>query len=231
MADDNEARVAVYIDFENISISLSEQGYILDLDQLVEGMLRQAQSHGQVRQMAAYAPWGQRGSLAPLTDRTGREVSDEAPSRLARVNIDRLSSLFLPSSWISSLHWEISESMRQGVTHVVLPSMHEAGLMKADSLVEPQLQATFASTGLSGDELTEYLRAIVQFGENLERYDTVTFLGAEQTELQNISDLVLYLFDEESQHALDATIELRWHGKVWVSDECNTEHGTQSVDV
>ncbi len=118
-------------------------------------------------------------------------------SSMARVNIDRLSSLFLPSSWISSLHWEISESMRQGFTHVVLPSMHEAVLMKADSLVEPQLQATFASTGLSGDELTEYLRAIVHFGENLERYDTVTFLGAEQTELQNISDLVLYLFDEQ----------------------------------
>ena len=66
--------VALYIDFENISISLSEQGYILDIDILLEGMLRQAQTHGQVIHMAAYAPWGQRGSLAPA-DRPDRARS------------------------------------------------------------------------------------------------------------------------------------------------------------
>jgi hypothetical protein len=85
--------VALYIDFENISISLSEQGYIINIDNLLEGMIRQAQAHGQVVYMAAYAPWGQRGSLAPMIDRTGREVSDEVPSRLARANIDPRFSL------------------------------------------------------------------------------------------------------------------------------------------
>ncbi|MBN1679383.1 MAG: NYN domain-containing protein [Anaerolineae bacterium] len=85
--------VALYIDFENISISLSEQGYILNIDELIDGMIHQAQTHGQVIHMAAYAPWGQRGTLAPLTDHTGREVSDEAPSFLARANVDPVYSL------------------------------------------------------------------------------------------------------------------------------------------
>lgn len=85
--------VALYIDFENISISLSEQGYILDVDNLINGMIAQAQQHGQVMHMASYAPWGQRGSLPPLTDHTGREVSDEVPSHFARANVDPVFSL------------------------------------------------------------------------------------------------------------------------------------------
>src|SRR5687767_2964076 len=75
--------VALYVDFENITISLNEQGYIVDLNMLMDGMKRRAQHYGQVIHMAAYAPWGQRGSLPPMLDHQGREISDDIPSRLA----------------------------------------------------------------------------------------------------------------------------------------------------
>ncbi len=80
--------VWVYIDFENISISLNEQGFVVNLDHLIERLVSQAQAHGKLVKMSAYAPWGHRGALPPLVDSSGREVADDSPARLMMANID-----------------------------------------------------------------------------------------------------------------------------------------------
>lgn len=85
--------VLVYIDFENIAISLSENGYILNLEQMIERFIKQAQAYGHVVKMAAYGPWGQRGALPPMVDNNGREITDEAPTRLMLANIDPVFNL------------------------------------------------------------------------------------------------------------------------------------------
>lgn len=80
--------VALYIDFENIAISLSQQSFMVNLDRLIAAFVRQAQAHGHVIRMAAYAPWGNRGALPPLVDTAGNDITSEAQSRLAYANID-----------------------------------------------------------------------------------------------------------------------------------------------
>ncbi|MCS6835508.1 MAG: NYN domain-containing protein [Anaerolineae bacterium] len=85
--------VSLYIDFENIAISLSEHGFVVNLDTLITSLVAKARSYGQVIKMSAYAPWGQRGALPPLVDHNGREIADEAPTRLLLANIDPVFNL------------------------------------------------------------------------------------------------------------------------------------------
>ncbi|GAB1421175.1 hypothetical protein MASR2M15_13200 [Anaerolineales bacterium] len=85
--------VSVFIDFENIAISLNEQGYLVNLDRLIPSMVARAKHYGHLIRMAAYAPWGQRGALPPLVDSSGQEVADSAPTRLMMANIDPVFNL------------------------------------------------------------------------------------------------------------------------------------------
>jgi hypothetical protein len=79
--------VSVYVDFENIAISLTNQGYLLDLDVLLQAFITQAKLYGKLTRVTAYAPWGQRGALPPLLDAAGREIAD-VPSRLMLTNVE-----------------------------------------------------------------------------------------------------------------------------------------------
>lgn len=80
--------VALYIDFENIAISLTQAHFLVNLDRLIAAFVRQAQAHGHVTKMAAYAPWGNRGALPALLDGNGQDITSEAQARLAYANID-----------------------------------------------------------------------------------------------------------------------------------------------
>jgi hypothetical protein len=80
--------VALYIDFENIAISLTQAQFLVNLDRLIAAFVRQAKAHGHVIKMAAYAPWGNRGALPALLDGNGQDITSEAQARLAYANID-----------------------------------------------------------------------------------------------------------------------------------------------
>ena len=122
-------------------------------------------------------------------------------SSMARVT-GTVSSFFLPSSWISPLHWEISESMREGFVRVVLPSMHASLLAKADSIVAPPILADLSKTTIDGGELPRYLSAVARLGQGVEQYDTVSFIGGD-TELQSLVKLVKYLYGHDLPEEFD----------------------------
>lgn len=67
--------VALFIDLENVTISLRNQGYVVDPATIARSFLETAQQYGQIRESYAYADWQR---LPPMIDATGRVVTADA---------------------------------------------------------------------------------------------------------------------------------------------------------
>lgn len=105
--------VALYIDFENIAISLSESGYVVNLDRLLSSFRHQGEAHGQIIDAYAYAPW-RRGSLPPLLDEYGREITDDATTRFLEANINPVITLPGKNSADMKMAKDITSSSQHG---------------------------------------------------------------------------------------------------------------------
>ena len=88
----NNAHVWVYIDFENVILSLQQSGYIIDLNTLIRSFKRQALRYGSKLSMYAYAPWD-RMNLPVLLDQNGNPI-ERMQETLLLENIDPVYSLY-----------------------------------------------------------------------------------------------------------------------------------------
>lgn len=112
----------------------------------------------------------------------------------------RVRSVFIPSSWFSSLPGEIRTSMMRGVQNIVLPVIRERLQERSVQLLGPAANSGNGAIGVDADptldpaSLATYLSDVRTLSRNIERYNSLA--RPSSGSVAEMSALLDYLFSE-----------------------------------
>ncbi|HEU4995545.1 MAG TPA: type VI secretion system protein [Gemmatimonadaceae bacterium] len=112
----------------------------------------------------------------------------------------RVRSVFIPSSWFSSLPGDIRTSMMRGVQNIVLPVIRERLQERSVQLLGPAANSGNGAIGVDADptldpaSLATYLSDVRTLSRNIERYNSLA--SPSSGSVAEMSALLDYLFSE-----------------------------------